>query len=423
MDPRITRRTGAFLLLLLWFLMVGSGSFGLLRVGDALSATTTTSAAQQQVSSEVLPPAAGTTQTVTTTLPPTIRGAASILINMDDGRVLFENNADARRSIASTTKIMTGILALETIPPDRMIKASQRATDAGESEIWLEPGEELPARDLMYALMVRSANDAAVALAESSAGSVEAFVDAMNAKAVELGLTNTHFANPHGLEAKEHYSSARDLAALARYAMQNEEFRKMVATEKVKIPWAGREYDRVLENRNSLIGSVPFVTGIKTGYTSKAGFCLVGSGARDGVSLVSVILGEENKDAVNADSVALLEYGFSLYRQVNLMAKDVPVAELDVPYHFGEKLTLSTDRDLVRTVFAADPITKTVTAQQQLMLPVEEGQALGKVVFEVAGAVAGEVDLVATRSIQAPTLQVKLRYIWDRMMNWLGRAA
>ncbi|MHB1345138.1 MAG: D-alanyl-D-alanine carboxypeptidase family protein [Thermoleophilia bacterium] len=421
MDPRITRRTAALLLLLLWFLTVGSGSFGLLRVGDALSATTTT-LGTQQLSSEVLPPVADATQTATTAPLPTVRGAAAILINMDDGRVLFENSADAQRPIASTTKIMTGILALETIPLDRVIKASQKASDAGESEIWLEPGEELAAGDLLYALMVRSANDAAVALAESSAGSLEAFVEAMNAKAVELGLTNTHFANPHGLEAKEHYSSARDLATLARYAMQNAEFRKLVATEKARIPWPGREYDRVLENRNSLVGSVPFVTGIKTGYTAKAGFCLVGSGARDGVSLVSVILGEENKDAVNADSVALLEYGFTLYRQVNLMAKDVPVAELDIPYHFGEKLTLSTDRELVRTVFAADPITKTVTAQQQLTLPVDEGQTLGKVTFEVAGAVAGEVNLVATRSIEAPTLRVKLTYLWDRMMNWLGRA-
>ncbi|MHB8868720.1 MAG: D-alanyl-D-alanine carboxypeptidase family protein [Thermoleophilia bacterium] len=421
MDPRITRRTAALLLLLLWFLTVGSGSFGLLHVGDALSATTTT-LGTQQLSTEVLPPVADAAQTATTAPPPTIRGAASILINLDDGRVLFENGADAQRSIASTTKIMTGILALETIPLDRVIKASQKATDAGESEIWLEPGEELAARDLLSALMVRSANDAAVALAESSAGSLEAFVEAMNAKAAELGLTNTHFANPHGLEAKEHYSSARDLATLARYAMQNEEFRKLVATEKARIPWPGREYDRVLENRNSLIGSVPFVTGIKTGYTGKAGFCLVGSGARDGVSLVSVILGEENKDAVNADSVALLEYGFSLYRQVNLMEKDVPVAELDIPYHFGEKLTLSTDRELVRTVFAADPITKTVTAQEQLTLPVDEGQTLGKVTFEVAGFVAGEVNLVATRSIEAPTLRVKLTYLWDRMMNWLGRA-
>ncbi|MHB0979355.1 MAG: D-alanyl-D-alanine carboxypeptidase family protein [Thermoleophilia bacterium] len=419
----MTRRTGALLLLLLWFLFVGSGAFGLFATREALSATTTTtSAQQQQVSSEVLPPALAA-NTVTTVAPPVIGGAGAILINMDDGRVLFEKNVDARHSIASTTKIMTGILALETIAPDRVITASQKAANAGESEIWLEPGEQLAARDLFKALMVRSANDAAVALAESSAGSVEAFVQAMNAKATELGLTNTHFANPHGLEAKEHYSSARDLATLARYAMQNEEFRKLVATEKVKIPWPGREYDRVLENRNSLIGSVPFVTGIKTGYTGKAGFCLVGSGSRDGVSLVSVILGEVNKDAVNTDTVALLEYGFSLYRQVSLMEKGVPVAQLDVPYHFGEKLTLSTDRKLVRTVFATDPITKTVTVQEQLTLPVAEGSPLGKVTFEVAGAVAGEVDLVAERSIETPTLQVKLRYIWDSMMGWLGRAA
>ncbi len=416
------RRVGAVLLLLFWLLAGGSVFPGIFGAGEAVSATPAAVPAERQVSTEVLPPPAGQDQSAASDQAPGVRGKSVILVNMDDGRVIYENNADERRSIASTTKIMTGILALEMLPLDKMVKASVKATEAGESEIWLEPGEELSVEDLMKALLVRSANDAAVDLAEAASGSLEAFIDAMNAKAAELGLTNTHFANPHGLEAKEHYSSARDLATMARYAMQNEEFRKLVATPKVTIPWPGRPYDRVLENRNSLVGSVSFITGVKSGYTAKAGYCLVGSGARDGVSLVSVILGDDTKDAVNNDTVSLLDYGFAKFRQVPLMDEGVSVAEMDVPYHFGEKVVLKTDRKLVRTLYAADAITKTVAVQERLVLPVHEGQVLGRVTFEAGGSVAGEVELVADRSIDEPTLQVKLKYIWDRMINWLGKA-
>jgi len=422
---------GATLLLLLWLLLGGSGFPGAPGATEALSATTTTGqtaqvgqtgSTQHQVSSEVLPPAATQDPKAAADRVPAVGGKSVILVNMDDGRVIYERNADEQRSIASTTKIMTGIIALETLPLDKIVTASAKATDAGESEIWMEPGEQLSVGDLMKALLVRSANDAAVALAEAAGGSLDAFVEKMNAKAAELVLINTHFANPHGLEAKEHYSSARDLAKLARYAMQNEEFRKLVATAKVNIPWPGRPYDRVLKNRNDLVGAVQFVTGVKSGYTAKAGYCLVGSGARDGASLVSVILGEDTKAAVDADTVSLLEYGFTKYRQVSLMEEGVPVAAMDVPYHFGEKVVLKTERNLVRTVYSDDPITKTVVVQDRLVLPVSQGQVLGKITFATGTAVAGEVDLVSDRAIEAPTLRVKLRYVWDRMINWLGKA-
>ncbi|MCZ7662199.1 MAG: D-alanyl-D-alanine carboxypeptidase [Thermoleophilia bacterium] len=352
--------------------------------------------------------------------PPEIGGVSAILVDMDDGRVIYEKNADERRSTASTTKIMTGILSLETLPMDRMVTASKKAADVGESEIWLEPGESLSVSDLLYALLVRSANDAAVALAEASAGSLEGFVQKMNEKAISLGLKNTHYANPHGLEAKEHYSSARDLAALARYAMRNEEFRRLVSTVTATIPWPGHEYKRTLHNRNDLVGETPFITGIKTGYTGKAGYCLVGSGARDGVSLISVILGEPTKESVDDDTVKLLEYGFAKYQRVVLTDKDLPVAEVDVPYHFSGKLPLLTDRRLVRTVYADDPVEQTVTVVDQLELPVEKGQTLGKVVYTVGGRPAGEVELVAGTAVEKATLAVKLRFLWDRFKYWLS---
>ena len=209
---------------------------------------------------------------------PAVGGAAAILVNMEDGRVLYEKNADARRAIASTTKIMTGTVALESLPLDRIVTASKHATDAGESEIWLEPGEKLSVEDLLYGLLIKSGNDAAVALAEASAGSEKVFVEKMNAKAAELGMKNTHFSNPHGLDGKDHYSSARDMSILGRYAMQSEMFRTVVGTAKTTIPWPGHTYDRTLTNHNTLVGKVSYVTGIKTGYTGKAGYLLGGFG-------------------------------------------------------------------------------------------------------------------------------------------------
>lgn len=431
----MTRRGAALLLLLFSILVFGSGTTSHLGLGVAsgVASTTTTVAAVSGevaaplqhvlVSSEVLPTLGVEGAQAARPAPPVPRGAAAILVNLDDGRVLYELAADERRSIASTTKIMTGILAIELLPPDLVIKTTNRAAAAGESEIWLEPGEELTVEQMLYALMVKSANDAAVALAEAASGDIETFVQAMNAKAEELGMTNTHFTNPHGLEAEEHYSSARDLAVLSCYAMKNELFRKLAATPTIKIPWQGREYDRVLENRNALVGAVPFITGIKTGYTGKAGFCLVGSGAREGVSLVSVILGEKDKGSVNDDTVALLEWGFDRYRQVDLIDEGLPVTEMDVPYHVGEKLVVTTDRKLMRTLYDEDVVTKTVAVQEKLVLPVTQGQTLGKVTFATEDGVIGEVDLVAERAIEAPTLGVKLRYVWDRMIRWLGKVA
>ncbi len=320
-----------------------------------------------------------------------MQAKAAVLINMDDGRLLYAKNADERRPMASTTKIMTGILVLEKLPLDKVVVASKKAAAAGESEIYLVPGEKLTVEQLLEALLVKSANDAAADLAEAVAGSQEAFVGLMNQKAQELGLSNTHFQNPHGLTAKDHYSSARDLATLARYAMKNPDFRRLVATKKTTIPWPGRPYDRVLKNHNTLLGVAPYVTGVKTGFTLPAGFCLVGSGSKGGVSLVSVVLGESNKAAVDQDSKRLLEYGFSSYKKVVLVEKGTRFASLDIPYQLDGKLPLVTDRSLVRTVYVGEQVSHDVDYPAALVPPVDEGSVLGKVRYlgEKDGRAAG----------------------------------
>jgi len=406
MIPRPSRGTAAALLLALFLLVLGLTSL----TGQAVGLTVTP-----------VPSASVTTSTTVPTGAPAVGGAAAILVSSDDGRVLYEKKADARRPIASTTKIMTATLALESLALDQVVTASKHATDAGESEIWLVPGEKLSVKDLLYAVLVKSGNDAAVALAEASAGSEEAFVDEMNAKAAGLGMKNTHFTNPHGLDNKEHYSSARDMSILARYAMQNEMFRTVVGTAKTTIPWPGHTYDRVLKNHNALVGKVPYVTGIKTGYTGKAGFCLVVSGTRDGVSMVAVLLGEPTALRRDSDAQKLLEYGFSRYRRVVFAEKGVEMAQVDVPYHFREQLPLVTDARLEKTVFVGDEVGRTVSVQSDLALPLAAGDVVGTVAYEIEGKPAGTVDLVATRSIEKPTLAVKLRYLFDRvgyMMGW-----
>jgi D-alanyl-D-alanine carboxypeptidase (penicillin-binding protein 5/6) len=350
---------------------------------------------------------------------PSVQARAAILMNLDDGRVLYARSADTRRPMASTTKIMTGMLALETLPLDKKVKASAKAAATGESAIDLTKGEELTVEELLKALMIKSANDAAVDLAEASAGSVSAFVARMNARAKELGLKNTHFQNPHGLDAKTHYSSARDLATLTREAMQNAAFRKLVSTKTATIPWPGRSYDRSLKNHNGLLFTTSYVNGVKTGFTLPAMFCVVASGSKNGVNLVGVLLGEPSIEVRDQDMKALLSWGFRQYRPVVLAEKGQPRAALEVPYHPESKLQLVTAGRLVATLYVGDKVRSSVTSPSSLDLPVAKGAVLGKVAYTAGGKPAGQVDLVADQTIEQPSLSLKIAYFWDRFVKWV----
>ena len=403
---RTTRAAARLLSILLFILSVVC--VGVLPVPPVAAAATTTTVL-------AAPPASGDDGGAIGS-PPTIKGKAAILIDAADGRVIYEYNADQRRAMASTTKIMTGVLAIETLPLDRVVTASRKAADVGESEIGLVAGERLTVQDLLYALMVQSANDGATALAEASAGSVSAFVTKMNEKAVALGLTNTHYANPHGLDEKGHYSSARDLANLAKYAMRNEVFRRLVGTATTTIPWPGHTTDRTLKNHNHLIGKVDFVTGVKTGFTNDAMMCLVSSGTQRGVSLVAVVLGADNWDAVDSTNKALLEYGFAQYRREEQTTKGSIVREVPVPYHYEETLPLAAETGLSLAVYRNEQVKQVVELTEPITLPVEQGAALGTIKYTVGGRPAGEVKLVATRSVGPATLGVRLRFLWDRLL-------
>ncbi len=232
---------------------------------------------------------------------------SAILIDASTGKVLWKKQAKARRFIASTTKIMTATLAIERLRPHDVITVDKSVARVAPIVEGLKPGEEVEMWKLLYGTLLFSGNDSALALAIGTAGSRSAFVHLMNDKARELGLTKTHFRSPSGLLDEDNYSTAWDMAALARFAMGNALFRKVVRTRVEHVPWPGIG-EKIYVNKNHLIGSYPGANGIKTGWTTLAKHCLVASVHRDGLWLIAVILGA---DDMYADVKKLFAYGFA----------------------------------------------------------------------------------------------------------------
>ncbi|MGA7269808.1 MAG: D-alanyl-D-alanine carboxypeptidase family protein [Acidimicrobiia bacterium] len=252
--------------------------------------------------------------------PPQVSAQSWILYDADAGAVLASSNADQERPMASTTKIMTCLLALKYGNLDDLVTVSRRAADVGESEVGLVPGERLPLRLLMTAMVVRSANDAAMAVAEHIGGSVDRFVDMMNAQAEEMGLQHTHFENPHGLDTAGHYSSAADLLAMGLAVMQYPQFRELARIEQASFPPAPDGTQRRLETTNKLLGEYPGTIGVKTGYTGRAGLVMVAAAQRDGRTLFSVVMGSSGSGGHFKDAAALMTWGFDHFGQVAVAA-------------------------------------------------------------------------------------------------------
>ncbi len=242
--------------------------------------------------------------------PPQIATTSAILVDAETGIVLYERNADARRAPASTTKILTAVLLLENVPPDEMIEADKECAETDGSSLYMLPGERIAAGEIIYGLLLRSANDACVAVAKHVAGSEAAFAEMMNRKAAEIGATHSHFSNPNGLPAKDHWTTARDLALIASYAMRNPEFRKVVGTRYHTIKRDPRNKDTFIKNRAKFLWQYPGADGIKTGYTVPAGRCFVGSATRRGWRLISVVL---NSPDMYGETKQLMDYGFAAF--------------------------------------------------------------------------------------------------------------
>ena len=276
--------------------------------------------------------------------PPEIIAETAIVIDAKTGQVLYEKNMHEQREPASTTKVITALLALENLDLDKIVVIDSETPYTGGSRIYLLEDERITVEQLLYALMLESANDAAVALAKEIAGSVPAFAEMMNKKAAELGAMNTSFVNPHGLHAEGHLSTAYDLAMIAREAMKNEKFRELVLTYRYEIPATNKQPERYMYNTNRLIydqakklivngvkrpAKYEGATGIKTGYTPQAGGCLVAGAIRGDTELISVVM-KSTDDGRFADSIALLDYAFDNYRTVKAVDSGMILGEIPV---------------------------------------------------------------------------------------------
>lgn len=262
-----------------------------------------------------------------------VSAKGAILIEATTGRVLYEANADERLPMASTTKIMTALLALETYEPDAIVTVPKDAVGIEGSSLYLERNERIRMIDLVYGLMLVSGNDAAVAIALTLCGSLEQFASCMNERAAELGLTDTHFVTPNGLHDDDHYTTARDLAVLTAYALKNPTFCEIVSTQYHQTDCGSRQ--RTFKNKNRLLWEYEGANGVKTGYTTVAGKCLSFSASRDGMQLVGVVL---DCPAMWDAAKTLLNYGFSEFEMV---CPADPRAALLLPVENGEKSFLS----------------------------------------------------------------------------------
>jgi serine-type D-Ala-D-Ala carboxypeptidase (penicillin-binding protein 5/6) len=338
--------------------------------------------------------------------PPDVSSAAAaIVVDGSNGEVMFAKRPDQRRAIASTTKLMTALLALERTRPREVFTAPRYDAQPAESRINLRTGERMTVHDLLEALLLESANDAAAAIAENISGSREAFVEDMNARARELGLDETSYANPIGLDDPMNYSSARDLAKLTRVLLERPRFARIVDMPVAELD--SGTIPRVIDNRNSLVATTPWVTGVKTGHTLGAGHVLVGSAAgRGGAEVISVVLGEPSEAARDADTLELLTWGLKQFRRVQVLAADRALARADIRY-FDEKARLVPRRGAVVTIRQGEHVRRRVRSREELEGPLPAGARAGLVTVLVEGQPVRRVALVTAAEVpEAGTLRV-----------------
>jgi D-alanyl-D-alanine carboxypeptidase (penicillin-binding protein 5/6) len=355
--------------------------------------------------------------------PPVLKAKSAILVDAETGQVLYALREDERRAIASTTKMMTAILLIERGNLDDLVVATENAVRTRYANLHMTPGETIPLRDMLYAIMLRSSNDGCVAAAEYLCGTEERFVDLMNEKARELGLTNTHFANSHGLDDPNHYSTARDLATLARYCIQNPLFNEIVRTRKVRILRSMNQQDVVLTTHAHCLQHLPGADGIKTGYTAKAGRCFVGSVTRNGWRLISVVLGSTDADK---DTHALIEWAYRQYTRIDLAQAGGAVGEVQVngaeprsvPVVAAAPLRVIVKRrweSEVKPVLHLAPANPPIRRGQ----PLGELQAVlhGKVVAKVPVAAAVEARVITQTHLALWMVMGALIWVADRLVR------
>ena len=351
-------------------------------------------------------------QTSITPSAPQLAAKSYVLMDAASGNVLVESNGDERLPPASLTKLMTAYIAtLEirkgNIAESNMVTVSEKAWRTGGSRMFIQVNTQVSVDDLLHGIIIQSGNDASVALAEYIAGSEEAFADLMNAAAQRLGMTNTHFVNSTGLPHPEHYSSASDMAKLARAIIYEDPEHYGIYAQK-EFLWNNIKQP----NRNLLLWRDKTVDGLKTGHTEEAGYCLVASAVRDGMRLISVVFGTSSEQARAAETQKLLTYGFRFFETRTFYQKGAELAQSrvwkgqqdQVSAGLAEDLTLTLPRGQVEKLQAG------MTFNPELIAPIEQGQVIGKVEVTLDGEVLRSTDLIALQTVEEGGL---LRRLWD----------
>ena len=336
----------------------------------------------------------------------TISAEKAIVLDAVSGRVIFQRNADQRSLIASTTKIMTALIVCEQCNVLDRMRIPKEAVGIEGSSMYLKEGEVLTLQELLYGLMLSSGNDAAVALAIYCGGTVEGFAELMNDKARVLGLTGTHFVNPNGLDAPDHYSTARDLAVLAAYAMENPIFYKTVSAKTVTVG------ERYLHNHNKLLWRVQGADGVKTGYTQAAGRILVSSATRNDRRLICVTINDPNDWS---DHAKLLEEGFSRFEQRKVVSAGDLLGCLEVAGSAGEKVRILAAEDFCYALTPEERPQIMLPGPGFVYAPVAEGADAGYAYVLVEGKAVGKVAAVYGQTVEVePT---EKRSFWQKLFG------
>lgn len=326
-----------------------------------------------------------------------VSAVSAIAVDALSGDVIYEKNAHQRLPMASTTKIMTALCAIENGDMDDIVKVHPSSVGVEGSSMYLGHDEEISLLNLIYGLMLSSGNDAAVAIAMHISGSVESFAQLMNDTAKRIGANNTNFKNPNGLDDKDHFTTAYDLALITRYALKNPDFAEIVATENKKIPWQGREYDRNLKNHNKLLRMYEGCNGVKTGFTKKSGRCLVSGARREGFNVVAVTL---NAPDDWRDHIRMLDYAFDRYENNQFLKAGEYLRSVNVSDGVSDKVRAVAETDFF--VPGKNGVLPDVEVRYEIddntEAPVEYGRPLGKVIFLKNGAVIGEVNAISSET-------------------------
>lgn len=342
---------------------------------------------------------------------PNINARSAIVMDFDSGRVLFEKNAYQKRPMASTTKVMTAIVALENGNLDDVVTVSRNAASIHGSLMHLKAGETLTLRELMYGLLLCSGNDAAIAIAEHIGGSMNGFLEMMNKKAKEIGAINTNFTSPHGLDEVGHYSTAYDMALITKYALNIPVFNEIVKTTSIQIG------NRYLHNTNEMLTSYQGADGVKTGYTGRAGRCLITSATRDGRRFISVVLFCDSRSQRALSSKQILDYAFSLYHPRTVINSEylgtITVNkgfEKSLPVYVEKTITLPLTDEEIANLHTKISLPKSIQA------PIEEKTVVGTLSVYLDDKILCESSIRAGKSIKQKTM---LQYFIDVFIAWL----